>query len=62
MENKPEEIGRIEAELRAIRLLLAELVASRAEQTTELARILNHGFKDMRDDANQLRETLKFMR
>lgn len=62
MENMPEEIGRIEAELRAIRLLLAELVASRNEQATELARILNHGFEDMRDDANQLRETLKFMR
>lgn len=62
MENMPEEIGRIEAELRAIRLLLAELVASRNEQATELARISNHGFEDMRDDANQLRETLKFMR
>lgn len=54
--------GGIETELRAIRLLLAEQAASRAEQSAEFARILKHGFEDMRDDASQLRETLKFLR
>lgn len=45
----------IESELRAIRLLLAEQAASRAEQHDELSRILKHGFEEVCETSKLLR-------